>query len=65
MPSAAGTMDADLIIDSAVSAVETIIKAPIGSAFSLKNHMAFNLFGNGGTVLTQKGADRLEAISIF
>ena len=53
------------VINLTFSAVDAIIKWSAWSAFLFKNHMAFNLFSDGGTVLSKKATNRFEAHSFF
>ena len=59
----AGT--AEVIINRTLSAMDAIIEWPAGGPFLFKDHVAFNLFSDGGAVLSKKRANRFEAHSFF
>ena len=56
---------AEVIINRTLSAMNTIIEWPAGSPFLFKDHVAFNLFSDGGAVLSKKRADSFKAHSFF
>ena len=53
------------VINLTFSAVDAIIKWSAWSAFLFKNHMSFNLFSDGGTVLSKKPTNRFKAHLLF